>query len=495
MHPAVDCQRYEPVAIDPNRELYSPVETNLATHHELILESMDRTTRRRYGRLLMMMPPGAAKTTYASIVFPAYYLGRNRSQRIALGSYGKELAIKMGRKTKSVILQPRYKALFNKTLSTDSRAANFFTLSDGSEYMADSLSGAFPGNRFDGLIADDPIKGRAQANSEVERGGTWDEFTDNFMSRVVPGGWLVVIMTHWDEEDPAGHILPDGWAGDSGMFKGRHDGLDWEVLCLQARCETTTDPLKRRIGEYLWPQWFDRTHWSQFENDARGWNSLYQQRPRPIEGAFFHSEDMLVDGKPIAIPQKVDYVFGIIDSAVKTGKTHDGLAVMFFARSILNNINVPLAVLDWELTQIKGAFLINWLPTVFERLEEYAKECSAFQGVAGVWIEDKVSGTILLQQADGLDQYFGLVHAIEGGLTAMGKKERAISVSGHAAAGKIKWTERAWTRAMTYKGSTKNHAISQILKVSMDSKDNEADDCLDTYTYGIAISLGNSEGY
>jgi hypothetical protein len=309
----------------------------------------------------------------------------------------------------------------------------------------------------------------------------------------------VVILTHWDEEDPAGHILPDGWAGESGMVKGRFDGLDWEVLCIQAKCETTTDPLGRAIGEYLWPQWFGPKHWQQFEQDARTWNSLFQQRPRAVEGAFFHEEDLLVkdpiDGKykPVAIPQRVDFVFVIIDSAVNTGKAHDGLAAMFFARSILNTINPPLVVLDWDYTQIQGAFLNEWLPSVFTRLEAFAKSCQAFKGSAGAFIEDKVSGTILLQQAQRRPEW--RVHGIDSKLTMMGKKERALNVSGHVAAGEVKWTEQAYTRVVTYKGSTKNHALAQVLRVSMDSKDTEADDLLDTKTYGVAIALGNREGF
>jgi hypothetical protein len=126
--------------------LFQPVETHLADHHELILEAMTRTTEREYGRLLMMLPPGSGKTSYASIVFPSHYLGKFPGSRLALGSYGSDLALKMGRKTRSMIRQPRYKAIFNTDLSRDSRAGNYFALTNGSEYMADSLGGQFPGN-------------------------------------------------------------------------------------------------------------------------------------------------------------------------------------------------------------------------------------------------------------------------------------------------------------------------------------------------------------
>jgi hypothetical protein len=56
-------------------------------------------------------------------------------------------------------------------------------------------------------------------------------------------------------------------------------------------------------------------------------------------------------------------------------------------------------ILDWDIAQIEGAVLETWLPNVFARLEELARLCGARHGSIGAFIEDKNSGTILLQQA------------------------------------------------------------------------------------------------
>jgi hypothetical protein len=490
-----------PLSDDPETELFAPVETNLARHHNLILEAMERTTTRRYGRLLLMLPPGSAKTTYASIVFPSYYMGKFAGSRLALGSYGSDIALKMGRKTRSIVRQSSYRAIFNTELSKDSRAGNQFSLVNGSEYMADSLGGQFPGNRFDGAIADDPIKGRLEANSELVRNNTWDEFKDNFVTRLVPGGWLVVIMTHWDQDDPAGRILPDNWDGESGIFKGRHDGLDWEALCIQARCENHTDPLGRKIGEYLWPEWFDRTHWGQFERDARAWNSLFQQRPRPPEGAFFQRECLLVDGhgpngEPIKVPMEMPnvcvQVFAIIDTGIKTGQEHDGTGVTFNALMPEDVPGPRMVVLDWDYVQIEGGSLEKWLPRVFERLEELARECRALMGSCGAWIEDKGSGIVLLQQAGN---HGWQAQPIDTKLVAMGKKERAYNAEPYVSAGEVKIARVAYEKVVTFKGSTKNHFFSQVLSFAMDSKETAADDLTDCFCYSVAIGVGNREGF
>jgi hypothetical protein len=130
---------------------------------------------------------------------------------------------------------------------------------------------------------------------------------------------------------------------------------------------------------------------------------------------------------------------------------------------------------------------------VFNRLEELAQQCRAQAGSLGAMIEDKNSGMILLQQAlrRGL-----LAEAINSKLTAMGKDERALSVSGYVYSGKVKYTNHAFNKVSEYKRRTKNHLVDQIESFRMGDKDNRRDDdLLDTFCYGIAVSLGNSEGF
>ncbi|WP_155675190.1 phage terminase large subunit, partial [Burkholderia territorii] len=103
---------------------------------------------------------------------------------------------------------------------------------------------------------------------------------------------LVTHNTRWHEDDLAGRILPEAWNGESGLIACR-DGNTWEVLCLQARCDSDTDPLGRARGEYLWPEWFDRKHWAQYESNPRTWASLYQQMPTPPEGDLFKPEKLV----------------------------------------------------------------------------------------------------------------------------------------------------------------------------------------------------------
>lgn len=265
----------------------------MAQHHRLILNKMDEISRKPYGRVMFFMPPGSAKSTYASVVFPSSYLGRQENRRLILASYGDDLARKMGRRTRSIVRQPRFRGIYGATLTADSSAAQEFALTNGSEYMACGILSGITGNRAHGLVIDDPIKGREQADSETIRAKTWDAYEDDLKTRLIPGGWIALIQTRWHEDDLAGRILPEGWKGESGLIRCR-DGMDWEVVCLQARCELENDPLGRGIGEYLWPEWFDARHWALYESNPRTWASLYQQLPAPPDGILFKPDNIKI---------------------------------------------------------------------------------------------------------------------------------------------------------------------------------------------------------
>ena len=205
--------------------------------------------------------------------------------------------------------------------------------------------------------------------------------------------------------------------------------------------------------------------------------------------AFFSQDSLLEDGLPVAYPDKCDGVFAVIDTALKDNIEHDGTAVIYYARNRITGH--PLVVLDWDVLQIEGSLLEEWLPSVLMRCEELAKTCGSRMGSLGAWIEDKASGIVLIQQA----QRKGLpVQSIDGALTSMGKEGRALSVSGYVFRGMVKVSQYAFDKVVNYKGQTRNHMLSQVCSFRMGQKDGPRD-LLDCFTYGVAISLGDSDGY
>jgi hypothetical protein len=208
--------------------------------------------------------------------------------------------------------------------------------------------------------------------------------------------------------------------------------------------------------------------------------------------AFFSRDKLLHQGSPVPYPNTCDCVFAVIDTASKTGTDNDATAVTFFAFDRTPNL-FPLVILDWDIAQIEGAILETWLPSVFRRLEELARLCRARAGHIGALIEDKNSGTILLQQAQRRGM---LAQSIDSKLTAMGKDERAIGVSGYVYRGSVKYSDCAFNKITVYKQKTRNHLLDQIENFRVgDKKSDREDDLLDTFCYGIAVTLGNKDGF
>ena len=207
---------------------------------------------------------------------------------------------------------------------------------------------------------------------------------------------------------------------------------------------------------------------------------------------FFPIDNLLVDGRPVPFPAHCDGVFAVMDTATKTGTQHDGTAVLYVARSKFSGH--PMVILDYDYFQVEGAMLETKLPAIFKRLEELALECKARMGSLGVWIEDKSAGEILLQQAArrGLR-----AHKIDSRLTALGKDERALSVSGYYHRGMAKISEHAFHKVVTFKESTKNHLIAQVTNFRIGDKNaaKRADDLVDCTCYSLSLALGDGKGF
>jgi predicted phage terminase large subunit-like protein len=247
---------------------------------------------------MLFLPPGSAKSTYATVVSPTWAMGKWPGFKVIGASYGSDLMRKFGRRMRSIVKQQAFNALFGTSLSSESAAADEWALENGSEFMGGGILSGITGNRADFIPIDDPIKGRQEADSEVTRQRTVEAYQDDILTRLKPGGSLMLTQTRWNEGDLAGAILPERWAGESGMIECR-DGNTWEVICIPAQAERADDPLGRQPGEYIWPEWFPASHWDTFKRIPRTWSALYQQRPAPEEGDYFKLEWLHeVDGHP-----------------------------------------------------------------------------------------------------------------------------------------------------------------------------------------------------
>lgn len=273
---------------------FTPIEERIALHHYVMMMFIQDVIETPRGRGMVFAPPGSAKSTYGSVVAPSWAMGRKSNQQIILGSYATGIACKQSRKVRAIVKEQMYSSIWktNPQLLDDQRAIDDWQLTNGSGMMAAGLLAGITGNRADGFVIDDPIANREQADSSTIREKIYQEYIDTVMTRAKPKMWCLLIQTRWHEDDLAGAILPANYEGESGRIHCR-DGQYWNVLCIPAKAERDDDPLGRKKGEYLWPEWFPRDHWRTWEDNpraARTWGALYQQRPAPLSGIHFNRE-------------------------------------------------------------------------------------------------------------------------------------------------------------------------------------------------------------
>ena len=243
-----------------------------ARHHELLIEKLDAVTEGHCDRLMVQMPPGSAKSTYGSILFPAYFLSRHKRGQIIATAHTASLADYFGRHVRKTIAE--HGERLGLTLAKESRAAPKFRLEEGGEYFAAGVRGPITGRRADLIIIDDPIKSWAEAESQAFRDALYDWYRAELSARLKPGGRLVLIMTRWHEDDLAGRLM----AGEPA----------WESLRLPAIAEHS-DAMGRAAGQVLWPEWQDEAAVLRRRQEVgeRAFAAMYQQRPRPPDAALF----------------------------------------------------------------------------------------------------------------------------------------------------------------------------------------------------------------
>jgi predicted phage terminase large subunit-like protein len=288
-----------------------------AAHHCRLLAELEAVAAGDCDRLMLLMPPGSAKSTYASVVFPAWFLLRHKWASVIAACHTESLAAHFGRRVRGLLLA--YATQDGAALAKDDRAAGRFSTTGGASYFAAGVRGPLMGRRADLIVIDDPIKSQAEADSAISRDALWDWFRADLTTRLTPGGRMVLVMTRWHEDDLAGRLLAGG------------DG--WRTLCLPALAEDC-DPLGRAPDEPLWPEWEDAAALARkrLAVGPRAWAALYQQRPRAEADALFRIGRLgILEAEPAC--RRVVRAWDLAATAPSDGRDPDWTAGVKLART------------------------------------------------------------------------------------------------------------------------------------------------------------------
>src|ERR1700740_27847 len=273
-----------------------------ARHHQLLIERLEALEKGEIRRLMVWMPPGSAKSTYTSILFPPWYMGRNPKAPVLGVSNTTELAERFSRRARNITSGTLYRNVFGFGCAADSQAAGSWENEQGGEFFAAGIGSAIAGRRARLGLIDDPIKSREEADAERTRDKQWEWYLNDFLPRLLPDASQVLIQTRWHEYDLSGRIL-------------EREGSTWNVLKLPM-IAVLNAPLGREAGDRLWPEWFTEEMVETARKDHRAWNALYQQDPAPEDGEYFKRE---MFNEYQVQPQNL-HLYGASDYAVSEGE-------------------------------------------------------------------------------------------------------------------------------------------------------------------------------
>lgn len=264
-------------------KLVAPFDWVDSKHIDVICEHLEACFRRDIKRLIINIPPGYSKSYLCSRCFPSWGLLKDPTLEFLLTSYGDDLAEEHSSAARQFY---SYWAplITGAAVSARSDAVDRWLVDLGPSRLgggmrACGINSAVTGRRADFAIVDDPYKNYQEAASEANRMVVMNNYRSAVRSRLKPKGVIIIVHTRWVKEDISGELIE---------AMGNGSGEHWDVLKLSAR-GVEGDPLGRKIGEPLWPDYYGEAELVEMEKAAGPvfWPAQHQQEPENFAGKLF----------------------------------------------------------------------------------------------------------------------------------------------------------------------------------------------------------------
>jgi predicted phage terminase large subunit-like protein len=372
-------------------------------HIEEIAQALEDCLLGKTKRLIINVPPRSLKSHCVSIAMPAWILGHNPSAQIICVSYGQDLANTLAGNCRSLMSSAWYRNLMPTRLATKRQATNDFYTTEQGFRMATSVGGVLTGRGADFLLIDDPLKPE-EALSDTQRKTVNDWYEHTLMTRLnnKRDGCIIIVMQRLHEDDLVGHVLKSG---------------DWTVLRFPAIAEEDETHfirslgkiriVRRLAGQALHPERepIDILDGLRDRLGEFNFSGQYQQAPAPLGGGMIKIAWFRHYQTP---PLSFDLIFQSWDTANKTTQLSD-----YSVCTTWGVIGKQLYLLHVFRKRIG-----------FPELKRAVRDQRQAFGAQVVLIEDKASGTALIQELINEGQY-GIVSY----KTTMNKEMRMHSVT------------------------------------------------------------------
>jgi predicted phage terminase large subunit-like protein len=346
-------------------------------HIEVMASKLEACRKGKSKRLIINLPPRGLKSHCTSISFAAWWLGHNPAGHVICASYGQDLADKLARDCRTIMVSAWYQRLF-ATRMANRQAVHDFTTTDQGTRMATSVGGVLTGRGADLILIDDPLK-PDEALSETRRKAVNEWYDNTLLSRLNDknNGSIIIIMQRLHQDDLVGHVL---------------EQEDWDVLSFSAIADKDETHLienpfgtrlfKRNAGDALHPERESLTTYQTIRQTIGEYNftSQYQQDPSPPGGAMVKT-GWLKFIEPGEQPAEFSRIVQSWDTANKATELSD-----FSVCTTWGVLYKQYYLLDVFRKKLN-------YPDLKRAVLELARNHSA----GAIVIEDKASGTQLIQ--------------------------------------------------------------------------------------------------
>lgn len=216
---------------------------------------------------------------------PLWRLAADPTLRIAIVSYSQNKAERWGRWLKRMIEGHPQLGI---RLMADSRAAGRFETEQGGRVICVGMEGGITGEPVDDMYIDDPLRGRAEAESATYRERAWEWWESNGATRLSARGRVVLMLTRWHADDLAGRLQQE-------------EPGEWKVLRIPALRRPELPTIRGNDGASVYnpggelisvqnrrPGYFKEL---KAKRSGYVWRSVYDQDPVAAEGNLFHRTD------------------------------------------------------------------------------------------------------------------------------------------------------------------------------------------------------------
>lgn len=386
-------------------------------HHLAYVRLVEAVQRGVVTRAIVNVPPRHSKSEVISVRAPAWLMGQEPDAQFICATHTADLSYKFSRQVRSQITDADWPWPHLK-IDPAARAVREWQLAGRRGiYFAVGVGGGVSGRGADYLLIDDPVRSRQYADSESQRETLWQWYLSDIVTRLQPGGRIILVMTRWHVDDLAGRLIRRMETG---------EGESWDVLHLPAIAEESApeyalkpgtdrwreifsedddrmlgvregceDALGREPGQALFPQFYNEESLLRtrdeltVEEGPRAWWALYQGSPRPDAGVLWDAGWFSRRYKAIS-EFTVKRLVQCVDTAWKEGSSSAYSVIATWA--LVETVNGPAYAL---LGVWRARVNFDSLVTSIIREAEHWYQVTGVQ--PEVHIEDYASGIDALQ--------------------------------------------------------------------------------------------------